>query len=445
MLEILKKSGIYNVERIEFSTKYNLTEKIDYDKMLYQEYDESVYLNKNLPKENIKNTTYYVDNIRIFNKLNNLGFDEQDLLYYEKFFNRKPTNVELFDLSQCNSEHARHHFFNGLLVDNLGNERISLMKQIKSTNNFKNNKSIVSFKDNASIINGNIVNCLDTNIYSKQVLKKNKKINFTYKAETHNFPTGICPFPGASTGVGGRIRDNLAAGLGGDIIAGSAGYCVGDIFSSENDYDFVPNTPLRILIEASNGASDYGNKIGEPIIMGFCRSFRGDYIENNNHVRIEWLKPIMFSGGIGKIFNYNNNKKPPKYGNLIIRIGGGAYKIGLGGGTASSREQNKNNIESDYNAVQRGDPEMANKLVRFIRIVNSLNGKKNIIISIHDQGSGGMANVTREISEPNGAKIWLDKLQLGDMSMNTLEKWICEYQEQITFLTDIEHYFILKK
>ena len=115
---------------------------------------------------------------------------------------------------------------------------------------------------------------------------------------------------------------------------------------------FLLNNPLRILIEASNGASDYGNKIGEPIIMGFCRSFRGDYIENNNQVRIEWLKPIMFSGGIGKIFNYNNNKKPPKYGNLIIRIGGGAYKIGLGGGTASSREQNKNNIESDYNAVQ---------------------------------------------------------------------------------------------
>ena len=439
MLEILKKSKINYIERIEFSIKYQIDEKINYDKMLYQEYDENIYFPT--IKEH-KNMTYYVDNIRNFNNKYCLGFDEQDLVFYESFFkNRNPTNVELFDLSQCNSEHARHHFFNGNLIDNYDNLRIPLMAQIKSTNH-KFNNSIVSFKDNASIILGNDVLCLETNINYKNVYKSYKKINFTYKAETHNFPTGICPFPGASTGVGGRIRDNLSAGLGGDIIAGTAGYCVGDIFSSYNDYDFLPNNPLQILIEASNGASDYGNKIGEPIIMGFCRSFRGDY----NNSRIEWLKPIMFSGGMGKIFNYNCIKKKPQLGNLIIRIGGEAYKIGLGGGTASSREQNNNNLESDYNAVQRGDPEMANKLVRFIRIINSINNlNNNIILSIHDQGSGGMANVTREISEPYGAKVWLDKVKLGDESMNTLEKWICEYQEQITFLTNIENYFLLKE
>ena len=226
-------------------------------------------------------------------------------------------------------------------------------------------------------------------------------------------------FSGAATGVGGRIRDNLAVGLGGDIIAGTAGYCVGDIFENDNDeeYECAPNKPLRILIEASNGASDYGNKIGEPLIMGFCRSFRGDYLiningkNNTNYLkkRIEWLKPIMFSGGIGKIFNYNTYKNKPKFGNLIIRIGGDAYKIGMGGGTASSREQDNKNIDSDFNAVQI-DPEMANKLVRFIRIINTLNISNRIILSIHDQGAGGMANVTREISEPKGAKVFLDKV-----------------------------------
>ena len=205
-----------------------------------------------------------------------------------------------------------------------------------------------------------------------------KKKHFSYKAETHNFPTGISPFPGAGTGAGGRIRDILCVGKGGDIIAGTAGYCVGDIWSqSQVDYDMVCKTPLQILIEASNGASDYGNKIGEPLIQGFTRSFRADYTDNyESPRRIEYLKPIMFSGGIGKVLESNLDKLPPQADQVIFRLGGPAYRIGMGGGSASSRTQDSKNMEQDFQAVQRGDPLMANKIVKFLRKVLTL---KNVI------------------------------------------------------------------
>ena len=139
---------------------------------------------------------------------------------------------------------------------------------------------------------------------------------------------------------------------------------MGDIFNqNKSDYSFLYNEPLDILIEASNGASDYGNKIGEPLIQGFTRSYKQDF---KNGDRIEWLKPIMFSGGIGNIYNDNINKKIPEENDIIIRIGGPAYRIGMGGGSASSRTQNNENSESDFDAVQRGDPLVANKLVHFL-------------------------------------------------------------------------------
>ena len=187
---------------------------------------------------------------------------------------------------------------------------------------------------------------------NNQYKYKNINLNFSYKAETHNFPTSICPFPGASTGVGGRIRDTICVGRGGEILAGTAGYSVGDIdILNPTDYSFVLNNPTTILINASNGASDYGNKIGEPIIQGFTRSYRNDVVLSNNHKmkkRIEYLKPIMFSGGIGKISNNNIKKNISVYGNLIGRVGGAAYRIGMGGGSASSRKQDKNNEEQDF-------------------------------------------------------------------------------------------------
>lgn len=422
MCQILNSAG-FEIDTIEYTTFYP-KDYGNYDKMLYEEYKEDV-----LVKEPCK--TFYVDDLEDFNKEHKLGFDQQDIDFYLELFKslyRNPTNVELYDLSQCNSEHARHWFFKGKFIKN---DKIkvepNLMDMLKTTKKNTHN-SLISFYDNASVIEGNeqptyLIKENHLNLIQKE------SIHYSYKAETHNFPTGIAPFPGAATGVGGRMRDNICVGLGGSLIAGTAGYCVGDI---DEEYDYQINSPRRILIEASNGASDYGNKVGEPLIQGFTRSYKKEFREG----RKEWLKPIMFSGGIGKILDKNLQKKESVPQDLIVRIGGPAYNIGMGGGSASSRSQDNINIEDDLKAVQRGDPEMANKVVRFVKKCCEL--EENPIISIHDQGSGGMANVTREIAEPNGAKIFLDKLELGDKSMNSLEKWVSEYQEQITILIKAE-------
>ncbi len=430
MLDIFERCGINEIETIEYSLKFrNCIEVPNYDKMLYTLYYQNYFI-KNFIKDDVNDNINYVS-IDEYNQTEKLGFDSQDLKNYKKLFcevGRYPTNVELYDLSQCNSEHARHWYFKGII----GNEEESLFQRIKSCyNEEKHRKSLVSFYDNASVIIGSYCNdvFLDSNRkYNNKIVKK----HFSYKAETHNFPTGVSPFPGAATGAGGRIRDILCVGLGGDIIGGTAGYCVGDIFNqSKSDYSFLYNNPIDILIEASNGASDYGNKIGEPLIQGFTRSYRQTF-ENND--RIEWLKPIMFSGGIGNIYQDNINKKQPEDNDLIIRIGGPAYRIGMGGGTASSRTQDNENSDSDFDAVQRGDPLVANKLVHFLRQAINL----KLILSIHDQGSGGMANVTREICEDKGAKVYLSEILLGDKTLTSLEKWVAEYQEQITFLTKKE-------
>ena len=201
----------------------------------------------------------------------------------------------ILDIVQSNSEHCRHHFFNGILNnnDNLINESLfDLVKKPLKTTNSK--ASLIAFSDNSSSIRGYESNTFILNKNgSFGVL--NKLYNFTLTAETHNFPTAVCPFEGASTGIGGRIRDGQSTGRGSIPIASSAGYCVGDL--STNDVPINISKPLDILIEASNGASDYGNKFGEPIILGFTRSFK--YRDSDQH--IEWLKPIMFTGGIGFI------------------------------------------------------------------------------------------------------------------------------------------------
>ena len=458
MLEVFKSSGIKNVELIEHSIKYQNYENVpNYDLMLYQTYYETFFQSRN--EKVIVNDNIEEVDIEIYNREKKLGFDSTDIKTYQQLFlklDRKPTNVELYDLSQCNSEHARHWFFKGKLTytrsnyprfiySKYNNHRFnyldaSLFQKIKMCYDARIHKlSLVSFYDNASVIEGaycNYYKLHSTLKYEDSI----KKIHYSYKAETHNFPTGISPFPGAATGSGGRIRDILCVGKGGDIIASTAGYCVGDIFNNTKlEYDFLYNSPRNILIEASNGASDYGNKIGEPLIQGFVRSFRGDYLTHNGiNKRVEWLKPIMFSGGIGKVLDYNVKKDTPKVNNIIVRIGGPAYRIGMGGGSASSRTQENSNSSDDFNAVQRGDPLMANKLVKFIRSVNNSN-RENIILSIHDQGSGGMANVTREICEDKGAEVYLSDIYVGDKTLTSLEKWVAEYQEQVTFLTEDKH------
>ena len=260
-----------------------------------------------------------------------------------------------------------------------------------------------------------------------------------FTAETHNFPSGVAPFPGAETGTGGRIRDTHATGRGSLVVAGTAAYCVGNLQIpgyplpwEDPDFRYPTNlaSPLEIEIEASNGASDYGNKFGEPVIQGYTRSFG---LRLPNGERREWIKPIMFSGGIGQMDARHREKGSPEVGMLAVKLGGPAYRIGMGGGAASSMVQGENVEELDFNAVQRGDAEMEQKVNRVIRACVEL-GDDNPIISIHDQGAGGNCNVLKELVEPAGAQIEVRAIPVGDDTLSVMEIWGAEYQEHDALL-----------
>jgi phosphoribosylformylglycinamidine synthase len=376
-----------------------------------------------------------------------LGLDDWDIDYYYNLFvndiGRNPTNVECFDLSQSNSEHSRHWFFKGRLIINGEEMPYTLMDIIKHPLKTNPANSIIAFKDNSSAIRGYEILTVVPEHPGRHSRFRNERLNYhiIFTAETHNFPTGVAPFPGAETGTGGRIRDVHATGKGSLLIAGTAAYCVGNLQIPDYllpwedvSFGYPPNlsSPLQIEIEASNGASDYGNKFGEPVIQGFTRSF-GMRLPDGE--RIEWIKPIMFTGGIGQIDDRHIEKGEPEKGMLVVKIGGPAYRIGIGGGAASSMIQGENIAELDFSAVQRGDAEMEQKVNRVIRACVEM-GDDNPIISIHDQGAGGNSNVIKEIIHPAGAKIEVRNILLGDKTLSVLEIWGAEYQENDTLLIE---------
>lgn len=465
--EIYNQLGI----KVVFFRKCRVYKKdaVCYDKMVENVYSVDKYIEIRDTSDYLESADFELDDVSsksidIYDSENTKNFDDGEKKYYQELFSklgRNPTYTEYFDLLQSNSEHARHWFFNGNYLrkdkeifkkvkDKDGND--TLMKMIKSTlynidRYVVRGNSLIAFKDNSSVIKGEEV------VYFTALSKDNyyfisRVVNPVLTAETHNFPTLIAPFHGAHTGVGGRIRDNQATGIGAVVLSSLAGYCVGDIYrelegeltdkEQERLYGGY-NTPTSILIEASNGASDYGNKFGEPIIGGFTRSFSTLNIVdvNGNKVdRIEWVKPIMFSAGIGAICDKNLVKKEPQPGMYVVRIGGPAYKIGLGGGYCSSIDQDSDNTSSDQSAVQRGDPEMCTKMNNVLRYLIDEN---NIIESIHDQGSGGLGNVVKEIAHPYGADIYLHNVTLGDKTMKGWEIWSAEFQESNMLLIKKEN------
>ena len=368
-----------------------------------------------------------------------LAFDDWDIDYYSNLFcneiGRNPTNVELFDLGQSNSEHSRHWFFKGELT--VDGEQVDecLFDIVEDTLRRNPGNSVIAFKDNSSAIKGFRVNRLEPTRPGEpcplELQEKDYDVLFT--AETHNFPCAVAPYPGAETGAGGRMRDTHATGIGSLLSAGTAGYCVGnlnmnDLHPWEDQQAVYPESlasPLQILIDASNGASDYGNKFGEPLIQGYTRTF-GQRLPNGE--RREWLKPIMFSAGIGQINHQHLEKSDPEVGMLVVKIGGPAYRIGMGGGAASSLPSGSNKAELDFNAVQRGDGEFAQKLYRVAKACVEM-GEKNPIVSIHDQGAGGNCNCVKEIIYPLGAEIDIREIKVGDETMSVLEIWGAEYQE----------------
>jgi phosphoribosylformylglycinamidine synthase len=374
-----------------------------------------------------------------------LGLDDWDVDYYYNLFvndiGRNPTNVECFDLSQSNSEHSRHWFFKGRLVIDGQEVPENLMEIIQQTLTRNPGNSVIAFKDNSSAIRGyEIDTIVPENPGTVSGFRKSRlAYHIIFTAETHNFPSGVAPFPGAETGTGGRLRDVQATGRGAMFVAGTAAYCVGNLRIpgyelpwEDATFSYPANlaSPLTIEIEASNGASDYGNKFGEPVIQGFTRSF-GMRLPDGE--RREWLKPIMFTAGVGQLDSRHVEKQRPVQGMLVTKIGGPAYRIGMGGGAASSMIQGQNIAELDFNAVQRGDAEMEQKMNRVIRACVEM-GEQNPIVSIHDQGAGGNCNVVKEIIYPAGARIDIRKILLGDNTLSVLEIWGAEYQEQNALL-----------
>ena len=359
MLEIFSRIGIKNILRIEKSIVVEKDSPL-FDKLTMEIYpiDHTI----NIFENNIQqNTSIKIEKINMeeYNKLANLGIPDKIISYYKTFM-KDPTNIELYDLAQCNSEHSRHTFFTGNII--IGNQKQeSLMSRVKDTINYSNKNSVIAFKDNSSAIKG--FKSAPLIVENSKFVKISTDTHFTHNAETHNFPTCISPFEGANTGTGGRIRDTIAVGRGGMFVSGITGYAVGDI-NENNDKKYPYKKPINLLIEASNGCSDYGNKIGEPTTSGFARSFYGVI----NGTRHEYIKPILYSAGNGLLFSKNTNKKLGERGNIIVRIGGPAYPIGMGGGAASSRDQSTENNDSDFAAVQRGDPQMENKVCRFVRV-----------------------------------------------------------------------------
>ena len=384
-----------------------------------------------------------------------LGLDSWDIdFYFDLFVNkigRNPTNVECFQLSQANSEHSRHWFFKGRLILDGKEVPETLMQLIQAPLKTNPSNSLIAFKDNSSAIKGYSISTIMPSRpgLCSPFIERKAIYHLILTAETHNFPSGIAPFPGAETGTGGRIRDVEATGRGGLVIAGTAGYCTGNLNIPDyaipgEDKDFIyPSNmaaPIDIMIGESNGASDYGNKFGEPVIQGFTRTF-GQRLPGGQ--RREWIKPIMFSGGIGQMDSRHTVKEEPARGMLIIQIGGPAYRIGVGGGSASSLIQEKAREELDFNAVQRGNAQMEQKLNRVIRACIEM-GDENPILSVHDQGAGGPCNVLTEIVEPAGGRIEIRNIELGDRTMSVLEIWSAEYQERNAFLISAQKLGLLQ-
>ncbi|KAG0714982.1 Phosphoribosylformylglycinamidine synthase [Chionoecetes opilio] len=395
------------------------------------------------------------------NKKMGLAFDDWDVDYYTELFRKKakrnPTTVELFDLAQSNSEHSRHWFFKGKYWVEGEKLPCSLMEMVAATNTpaTTHPNNVIAFSDNSSGVKGWEVEVLvPSDPCSASEVKVEQHLrHLIFTAETHNFPTGVAPFSGATTGTGGRIRDVQAAGRGGHVVAGTAGYCFGNLLIpgyelpwEKKDCEYPSNfaPPLEVAIQASNGASDYGNKFGEPVIAGFARSFGLSVGGADRAERREWIKPIMFSGGLGTLDAAMVNKCPPKEGlkgcvcvsgagARVVKVGGPVYRIGVGGGAASSVQvQGDNEPSRDLGAVQRGDAEMEQKMNRVIR--GCLEMQVNPIMALHDQGAGGNANVLKELMEGAGGVVFRDSFTVGDPTLSTLEVWGAEYQESNALL-----------
>ncbi|WP_293299450.1 phosphoribosylformylglycinamidine synthase [Pedobacter sp. UBA4863] len=421
-----------------------------FDPMLSQKYNG---LNQDIFTINIEpEAILEITDIAAYNKQEGLSLSDEEVDYLKGLadkLGRSLTDSEVFGFSQVNSEHCRHKIFNGTFVIDGEAKPTSLFKLIKKTSETHPNEIVSAYKDNVAFVKGPKVQQFAPAKPDVPSFYETKDFDsvISIKAETHNFPTTVEPFNGAATGSGGEIRDRLAGGQGSLPLAGTAVYMTALSRLEENrpwekgveEREWLYQTPMDILIKASNGASDFGNKFGQPLITGSVLTF-----EHEEHDRkLGFDKVIMLAGGIGYGKLAQAKKQEPKTGDNIVVLGGENYRIGMGGAAVSSADTGQHGSGIELNAIQRSNPEMQKRAANAVRAM--VESDNNTIVSIHDHGAGGHLNCLSELVEATGGKIDLDKLPVGDPTLSAKEIIGNESQERMGLVISEEHTATLQK
>lgn len=447
-VEITQNMGIEGIIRIEEFRSVD-SDFSDYDPMILQKFEG---LHQETFKINIQpDPIFEIDDIAGYNLKEGLALSEDEVAYLNELSNRigrKLTDSEVFGFSQVNSEHCRHKIFNGTFVIDGEEKPTSLFKMIKETSKQHPNDIISAYKDNVAFIKGPKVEQFAPKRADVPDFYETKEFDsvISLKAETHNFPTTVEPFNGAATGSGGEIRDRLAGGKGSIPLAGTAVYMTSYSRLEKNrpwenleERSWLYQTPMDILIKASNGASDFGNKFGQPLISGSVLTFEHE----EDARKLGFDKVIMLAGGIGYGKESQAQKETPKTGDKVVILGGDNYRIGMGGAAVSSADTGEFESGIELNAVQRSNPEMQKRAANAIR--GMVENDENFIVSIHDHGAGGHLNCLSELVEETGGKIDLDKLPIGDPTLSNKEIIGNESQERMGLVIAEEHIDILQK
>lgn len=439
-IEIIQNMNIEGVIRLEeyFPVK---GEDATYDPMLQALYcglNQELF-HVNLEPEEIK----YITDIKAYNEAEGLALSPEEITYLEQLSERlgRPlSDSELFGFSQVNSEHCRHKIFGGTFIID-GEERASsLFAMIKETSQQNPGLLVSAYKDNVAFVAGPKVEQFAPHRADAPDYFETKEIEsvLSLKAETHNFPTTVEPFNGAATGTGGEIRDRMAGGRASIPLAGTAVYMTSyprtegarawEAYSDKRPWRY--QTPRQILTKASNGASDFGNKFGQPLICGSVLTY--EHTEGNGHPKYGYDKVIMLAGGVGYAKREYALKGEPQTGEKVVLMGGDNYRIGMGGGAVSSVNTGLYAGAIELNAVQRANPEMQKRVQNVVRAMAE--SDENPIVSIHDHGAGGHLNCLSELVEATGGHIDMDRLPVGDPTLSAKEIIGNESQERMGLL-----------
>ena len=454
-VEITQNMGLSGILRIEEYWAVG-SEDAEHDPMLQRMYnglDQSIFT-VNIQPEPIK----HVDNLEEYNEQEGLALSPEEIAYLhkiEKENGRPLTDSEIFGFAQINSEHCRHKIFGGTFIIDGKEMESSLFAMIKKTTQENPNKILSAYKDNVAFAQGPVVEQFAPADQSTSDYFRVKDIEsvISLKAETHNFPTTVEPFNGAATGTGGEIRDRMGGGVGSWPIAGTAVYMTAypRIEEDENEAqedlrdweNIIPvrkwlyQTPEQILIKASNGASDFGNKFGQPLICGSVLTFEHQESNTSDQTKYAYDKVIMLAGGVGYGTKRDCLKKEPQKGNKVVVVGGDNYRIGLGGGSVSSVDTGRYSNGIELNAIQRANPEMQKRAYNLVRAL--CEEDTNPVVSIHDHGSAGHLNCLSELVEECGGEIDMTKLPIGDKTLSSKEIIANESQERMGLLIDEKH------